>query len=67
MDKIDYKQVAQNILTLTEKNADKKSIECYVKWELHQPMIFWWNYKAVCRAMKLLGLPEPTEEKWKKR
>jgi hypothetical protein len=67
MDQIDYKQIAKNILKLCDLGANKKIIECYTKWELNQDMIFLWNYKSTCKAMELLGLPEPSEEEWTKR
>jgi hypothetical protein len=34
MAEIDYKQVAQNVLKLLDKNVGKKMLECYIHYAL---------------------------------
>ena len=68
MDNLDYKQVAKNILRMLDDAVDRNVIAIYVEWVTQKRM---WhthnNYKMLCEAFDILGLPEPTEEEWKKR
>ena len=67
MEEIDYKQIAKNILQLTDFSIDRKTIEVYVKWELgERQKKNVTTYNKLCDCLIILNIPIPKEEEWKK-
>lgn len=69
MDTLNYKQEAKNILKLLDSNFSKGDVAQYVEWILEKRSLWhrYHDYVNLCKIMKFLELPEPTEEEWKKR